>query len=74
MLDMRELEGYRFIMNEGAVEHMRKLLRKQGEQRFGEPTEKQANKLDVIDDLERLERMSLAAPTTTDWDALLRVK
>ena len=74
MLDMRELEGYRFIMNEGAVEQMRKLIRKQGAARFGEPTGPQANKLDVIEDLERLERMSLAAPTTTDWDALLRVR
>lgn len=74
MIAMHELEGYKFIMNEGAVLHARKIVRTLGSARFGEPTEQQANKLDVIDDLERLDRLALAVLTATDWDALLRVK
>lgn len=74
MLDLRELDGYKAILNEGAVEHTRELILKQGAQRLGEPTEKQKDKLDVIDDLERLDRIALKVLTATSWDALLRVK
>lgn len=74
MIAMQELEGYKAIMNEGAVKHMRAFIRKQFEARCGVPTEKQGSKLDLIDDLERLERIALAAPVATGWDDLLAVK
>lgn len=74
MIDLRELPGYKAILDEGAVKQIRKTIRKQFEARCGAPTENQASKLDLIDDLERLERVSLAVLTAKDWDDLLAVK
>lgn len=71
---MHMLEGYQFILNEGAVKHTRELILKQGRANIGEPTEKQKNKLNAIEDLDRLDRIALKVLTAKSWDALLRTQ
>jgi hypothetical protein len=74
VLNMRELPGYKFILNEGAIYHGHDLILKLGRQQLGDPTEKQVAKLKSIEDLERLDRMVFKVHATKSWDALLRVK
>jgi hypothetical protein len=44
------------------------------EDRFGKPTEQQADYLNSLKDLERLDRIAERVYTATNWDALLRTK
>ncbi|MBX9622712.1 MAG: hypothetical protein K2X82_02760 [Gemmataceae bacterium] len=74
VLNMRDFPGYQFLLNEGAVVHARKLIVKLGSGRLGPPTEAQSARIDAIDDLDRLDRIVLKAPTARDWDALLRTR
>jgi hypothetical protein len=74
VIAMQESGTYQLILEEGAVKYAREMLLEQGEIRFGEPTEKQKNKLSTIEDLERLKRMARSVLTAKSWDALLRVK
>lgn len=71
---MKMTETYQFILEEGAVKFARQMLLEQGELLIGKPTDKQKNKLDTIEDLERLKRMALKVLTAKSWDALLRVQ
>lgn len=73
VLNMKELPGYKLILEEGAIDHMHELILKAGRKKLGEPTEKQAAKLKAIQDLDRLDRIVLEASTAKGWDALLRV-
>jgi len=73
VLSMRESSTYQLILEEGAIEHTRELILKLGQKQMGKPTEKQAAKLQGIEDLERLDRIALKAPTAKSWDSLLRV-
>lgn len=74
VLDMKELPGYKFLLNEGAVEHTRELILKLGRHQLGEPTEKQAAKLQAIQKLDRLDRIVEKIVAAKNWDGLLRVK
>lgn len=74
VLAMRESGTYLLILEEGAIEHLREVILKQGRVRFGEPTEKQAAKLKAIQDLERLDRIAVKLVTAKTWDGLLRVQ
>jgi hypothetical protein len=74
MRAMQMTETYQFILDEGAVKHTRSLILRLGREQIGEPSEKQKNKLDTIEDLERLDRIALKVLTAKSWDALLRVK
>lgn len=65
---------YNLILEEGAVKHQRALILKIAKKKIGEPTEKQKNKLNAIEDLERLDRLVEKAVTAKSWDALLRVQ
>lgn len=64
---------YYLIQEEGAIKHTRELIIKQARLKFGEPTDKQKNKLTAIEDLERLDRIALKILSAKSWDALLRV-
>ena len=74
MLDMRELPGYKFLLREGAIEQAQNTLLNQGRIRFDEPTERQANRLKAIQDLDCLNRLAMKVQSAKGWDALLRVK
>ncbi len=71
---MKESPGYQFILEEGAIDHMRELILKLGRKQIGEPTDKQKNRLAAIEDLERLDRIADKLLTAKSWDALLRVR
>ena len=73
VLNMKELPGYKLILEEGAIDHMHELILKAGRKKLGEPTEKQVAKLKAIQDLDRLDRIVLKASTAKSWDSLLRV-
>jgi len=68
------LPGYQLILDEGAVKYAREMILKMGEEHLGQPTDKQKNRLNAIEDLDRLKRMTLKAHSAKSWDALLRVK
>jgi hypothetical protein len=74
VIAMEELPGYQFILEQGAVKHMRTWILKKGQERIGEPTEKQKNKLSAIEDLERLDRIADNVPTANSWDVLLQTQ
>lgn len=73
VLAMRESGTYQLILEEGAIAHTQELVLKLGRKRLGEPSDKQANKLKAIQDLDRLDRLVEKAPTAKSWDALLRM-
>jgi hypothetical protein len=64
---------YQYILEQGAVKAMRRLLLRQGAAKFGAPTKKvetTIQELDV-DDLPRLERMVDHLATATSWNDVL---
>ncbi|VTU00741.1 unnamed protein product [Gemmataceae bacterium] len=73
VLNLRDTPGVQLFLREGAVEHTRELILKQGRVKLGEPTDKQAAKLGAIQDLDRLDRIAIKLLTAKSWDGLLRV-
>jgi hypothetical protein len=70
-VDMRESDTYLAILDEGREEGIKKVLLLQGEQRFGPASEPLKTRLEAITDLDRLERLSLALLTASNWQELL---
>jgi len=58
-------------VREGEIKQARKILIRQGRIRFGRLAKPTRARLDAIDDLERLERLSERIFTATSWDDLL---
>jgi hypothetical protein len=71
---MQITETYQFILDEGAVKYAREMILEQGELLIGKPNDKQKNKLNAIEDLERLKRIARKVLTAKSWDSLLRVQ
>lgn len=74
VIAMQESGTYQLILEEGAVKFAHRMILKQGQAKFGEPSEKQKNKLNKIEDIKRLDRIAMKVLTAKSWDALLRVK
>jgi hypothetical protein len=74
VIAMQESGTYQLILEEGAIKHTRELILRLGRKQLGDPTDKQKNKLQAIDDLERLDRIAEKVLTAKSWDALLRVQ
>jgi hypothetical protein len=74
VLSMHESSTYVAILEEGAAKQSHKLLLKQGQKRFGEPTVAQAERLKGIEDLDRLERLAVRLLEVGSWDDLLAGK
>lgn len=74
VIAMQESGTYQLILEEGAVKHTRELILRLGTERLGTPSDKQKNKLSAIENLERLDRITLKALTAKSWDGLLRVQ
>lgn len=74
VIAMQESGTYQLILEEGAVKHTRELIVRLGSERLGAPEDKQKNKLNAIEDLDRLDRIALKVLTANSWDALLRVR
>jgi predicted transposase YdaD len=72
---MKESTTYQYILDEGraegAVREARKILLRQGQRRFGPPSDAISAALAAITDLERLERMSDRILEIASWQELL---
>jgi predicted transposase YdaD len=64
-------EGRAQGMAEGAVAELKKVILLQGTNRFGDPGTQSRAELEKIDDLERLEQMSLYLLQAAGWNELL---
>jgi hypothetical protein len=67
-----ESSAYEVFEELGAIITLRKTVLMLGREKFGEPTEEQARKLEGIDDLPRLNRLAVRVLQVNDWDSLLR--
>ena len=72
---MRDSSLYQGILEEGRSEGeliaLRRILRRQGERRFGAPRPEEEAALASIADVARLERMIDRVPSASDWADLL---
>jgi predicted transposase YdaD len=72
VLGMDESTTYQFILSQGAVREVRKILLRLGNLQFGEPAGAKAQaKLAKIEDLNRLEDLTDKLLTANSWDELL---
>jgi predicted transposase YdaD len=71
---MEDSPGYLYIQELGAIKHNRQLLLEMGKDKFGDPTEKQANKVAAINDIDRLDRLMRKLVTAKSWNGLLRTQ
>lgn len=71
-LTMIESSAFAVIEDLAKERHMRQLLQKLAEAKFGPPTTDQDAKLLAIDNLARLDRLALRVLRVTSWDALLK--
>ena len=71
---MDEIPGVTYLQELGAIRHQRNLITRAARKKLGAPTETQVNKLNVIEDIDRLDRMVLKIASVKSWDGLLRVK
>lgn len=72
VLGMEESSTYQFILEQGAVRELRKILLRLGARQFGSPAGTKARAaLARIEDLETLERLTEAVLTADGWEALL---
>ena len=64
--------AFAIIREEGAIRHARKILLRQGSTLFGTPSPKQEAQVRAMENLPRLNRLSLRQLKVKSWDALLR--
>jgi hypothetical protein len=69
--EMEESSTYQWVMEKGGVRALRKTLLDLGTRRFKAPTAAALARLNTIDDLERLDRMTHRLLDAADWDDLL---
>jgi hypothetical protein len=68
---MKESTTYQYILREGAIAEMRKMVLRHGQRRFGPPSEAVRSALEAITDLERLERMGDRVHEVSSWQEVL---
>jgi hypothetical protein len=73
---VEESTTYQYIIEQGGVKTLKRLLLRQGTRKFGAPnkTVKAAIEQFDVDDLGRLERMSDRIATATSWDEILQTQ
>jgi hypothetical protein len=76
LMGMEESTTYMAILEKGAVRgalrEIRKTLLLQGTKRFGPPTPTAAATVEAMDDIDRLEQLSLRLLDVGSWEELLR--
>lgn len=68
---MRESDTYLAILEEGEEKHAHKTIQRQGQKRFGAPTEPLLTALQSITDVARLDRILDRVGEASSWDDLL---
>jgi hypothetical protein len=61
---------YQYILRKGAIRHTRQLLLRQGRAKFGEPDAATVARIEVIDDLDQLDRLGERLVTAATWQEL----
>ena len=67
-------EGVERGLKEGKIEEAQRLILRQGEVRFGSPSEETRKTIQAIQDLDRLEQLSLRLLVTGSWSEMLADK
>jgi hypothetical protein len=70
---MEESTTYQFILRQGAAREAHKILLRQGQRKWGTPSQEIQAAIRGIEDLERLERMGEAVLDVAGWQELLSV-
>ncbi|HTU91123.1 MAG TPA: hypothetical protein VMF69_13680 [Gemmataceae bacterium] len=68
---MRESSAYQAILEEGAIGEAQATLLRQGQRKFGSPSDAMTVSVRAIADLERLHRMTDQIPMVSSWDEVL---
>ena len=68
---MEESTTYQWIMAQGAVRELRKVLLRQGARRFGPPDRPATDSINTIEELGRLEALSERILEVNSWQELL---
>jgi hypothetical protein len=70
---MHDSDTYLYILDEGAIRELRKVIVQLGQKRLGPPAESVTATLAGITDLERLERIAEHLRDVQNWQQLLAV-
>ena len=68
---MHESSAYELILEEGAIKAAHRMLLLQGKQRFGPPGDDTVAALKAINDLDRLDRLTVGVLDAPSWQDLL---
>jgi hypothetical protein len=70
---MRDSDTYQAILEEGRLDEVKRMIFRQGERRFGPPSDQAKEAVNTLNDLERLRRMQdrLLEPNLPGWPKLL---
>ena len=63
---------YQYIIEQGALKEMRKVVLEHGAIKLGAPTDKVKAAIQGLEDLPRLERMGLRVLTAKSWNDVLK--
>jgi hypothetical protein len=68
---VEESTTYQYILEQGEIRGMRKLLLEQGVTKFGAPAKQVKAAIQELEDLSRLRRMGVRVLTAASWDDVL---
>jgi hypothetical protein len=71
---VEESTTYQYIIEQGELKALRRILLRHGTDKFGEPAEKVKAAVQESENLPRLERMIMRIPTANSWDELLETR
>ena len=71
---VEESTTYQYIIEQGEIKGVRRVLLELGASKFGAPTDKVKASIQGLEDLPRLNRMGLRVLTATSWDELLKTR
>jgi hypothetical protein len=67
---LKDSSTYQYILEQGAIDHGRKVLLRQGRVKFGEPDAATVARVEATDDLEQLDRLSERLVSVGSWQEL----
>lgn len=70
---MHESSTYMAVLEEGEINHAKRILFKQGQIRFGSPNEKTKAVIQAVEDLEQLDQLLERLLVVNSWEELLRI-
>jgi hypothetical protein len=71
---VEELTTYQYIIEQGGLKAVHRILLRLGRKKFGAPTNKVKAAIQESEDLPRLERMAVRLLTATSWAEVLNTR